>query len=103
MKNYFNVEPEYFGTNIIRYENFLYDFNILMTDQELNWTVTETISYLIKKYELINFCSFNKDSYNFLFETYWSYYRKYSTLVNEKKDILSTKETDMSLLLKLKK
>jgi hypothetical protein len=102
MQNFVDIQPEYFGKNIIRYENFLSDINILMTDEELHWSVTEALSYLIKKYELINFCYFNRDAYNFLFETFWTYYKKYLYIVNEKEALSGIEEDDMSLLLSLK-
>lgn len=97
------LEPQYFGQNIIRYENFISDLNILMTDTDLNWKLTEALSYLIKKYELINFCYFNEEAYSFIFTVFHKYYKKYLYMVNEKKGNIGELSEDMNLLLEFKK
>lgn len=95
-------EPKFFGENIIRFESFLSDFNTLMDDKELNWSVTESLSYLIKKYELLNLTYFNSDAYDFLFLVFYRYYKKLKKNNYFADPQIGEEEKDVSLLRKLR-
>lgn len=93
-----NLEPQYFGKNIIRYENFLYDYNYLLTNEDFKWDNNKALSYLVKKYDMVNITKFNSAAYSFLYMTYYMYHKKYLSMVNNKESNFGVEEKDLNLL-----
>lgn len=93
-----DTEPKYYGKNIIRYESFVSDFNELLSDENIDMSVIEILSFLIEKFELKNLTTFNIPAYTFLMTVYDDLHIKLLNRFNKRKDIMGEEEKCLQFL-----
>ena len=102
MINY-DTRPMYYGTNRIRYENFANDLYQLMTDKSHKFSLTDALSYLIRKYELREAHIHNLRAYSFAFDTIYRYFKKYEQKMNKTTNAAEDAGDDLAAFRKFKK